>query len=71
MPFMFAEWAMWENGDSGFVRQVMSWTREHPRTRMLIYNQGKDPAGPFRLGQFPSAAQALRDGLGARRFSGL
>ena len=71
MPFMFAEWAMWENGDPGFVRQLMSWTREHPRTRMLVYNQGKDPAGPFRLGQFPSAAQALRDGLGARRFSGL
>lgn len=69
MPFMFAEWAMWENGDPGFVRQVMAWTRSHRRTRMLVYNQGKDPAGPFRLNRFPAAALALRDGLGARLFS--
>lgn len=70
-PFMFAEWALWENGDPGFVREVMAWTRAHPRTRMLVYNQGKDPAGPFRLSRFPAAALALRDGLGARSFSGL
>jgi hypothetical protein len=70
-PFMFAEWAMWENGDPGFVRQVLAWTHAHRRTRMLVYNQGKDPDGPFRLARFPSAAQALRDGLAGRKFSGL
>jgi hypothetical protein len=62
-PFMFAEWAMWSNPDPGFVRSVLSWTREHPRTRMLVYNQGKNPHGPFRLAGFPAAAQALRHGL--------
>jgi hypothetical protein len=68
-PFAIAEWAMWDNGDPGFVRQVMQWVASHPRTRMHVYNQGKDPNGPFRLKHFPSAAQALRSGLGSRRFS--
>lgn len=69
LPFMFAEWAMWDNGDPGFVRQVLGWVASHPRTKMLVYNQGKDPDGPFRLKRFPAAAQALRQGLGAGRFS--
>jgi len=68
LPFMFAEWAMWENGDPGFVREVLSWTRAHRRTRMLVYNQGKRTNGPFRLGQFPSAASALRQGLTGNLF---
>lgn len=68
-PFMFAEWAMWENGDPGFARSVLGWTHEHPLTRMLVYNQGKDPNGPFRLKRFPSAASVLRQGLASRRFS--
>jgi len=67
-PFMFAEWAMWENGDPGFVRQVLAWTRAHRRTKMLVYNQGKRTDGPFRLGQFPAAAKALRDGLAGALF---
>lgn len=71
LPFAFAEWAMWDNGDPGFVRRLLSWAAAHPRTRMLVYNQGKDPAGPFRLSRFPAAALALREGLGARSFSGL
>jgi hypothetical protein len=68
VPFMVAEWAMWVNGDPGFVRKLFSWTFSHPRTRMLIYNQGNDPNGPFRLRRFPGAAAALRSGLANRRF---
>jgi hypothetical protein len=68
LPFMFAEWAMWDNGDPGFVRSVLGWTRAHRRTRMLVYNQGKRTNGPFRLRQFPSAASALRHGLHASLF---
>ena len=67
-PFMFAEWAMWDNGDPGFVREVLGWTRSHRRTRMLVYNQGKRTNGPFRLGRYPSAAGALRRGLRAGLF---
>jgi hypothetical protein len=64
-PFMFAEWARWENG---FVRQVLSWTRAHRRTKMLVYNQGKRSDGPFRLRRFPAAASVLRQGLRAGLF---
>jgi hypothetical protein len=68
-PFMFAEWAMWINGNPGFVNQLMSWTHSHRRTRMLVYNQGKRTDGPFRLYRFPAAAAALRRGLNSRRFN--
>jgi hypothetical protein len=68
LPFMFAEWAMWENGNPGFVRQLLQWTRAHGRTRMLVYNQGKRADGPFRLRRFPGAAAALRRGLRAQLF---
>ena len=67
-PFMFAEWAMWDNGDPGFVRGVLGWTRSHRRTRMLVYNQGKRTDGPFRLARYPSAAGVLRQGLRAGLF---
>ena len=68
LPFMFAEWAMWERGDPGFVRQLLAWTAAHPRTRMLVYNQGKDPDGPFRLEHFRAAALVLRAGLATGAF---
>ena len=68
-PFMLAEWAMWENGDPSFVRQTLAWIRARPRAKMVVYNQGKDPAGPFRLRNYPGAAQALRSGLSAGPFA--
>ena len=69
LPFMFAEWGMWGNGDPGFVRRLLSWTLAHRRTRMLVYNQGNRTDGPFRLRRYPAAARALRQGLGHRRFA--
>ena len=68
LPFMLAEWAMWDNGDPGFVRAVLAFSRSHPRTRMLVYNQGKRVDGPFRLRRYPAAAAALRRGLRAASF---
>jgi len=68
VPFMIAEWAMWVNGDPGFVKQLFSWTFSHKRTRMLIYNQGNKANGPFRLTRYPGAATALRRALTNRRF---
>lgn len=68
LPFMLAEWAMWGNDDPSFVRQLLGFTRSHARTRMLVYNQGKRSHGPFRLGQFPSAASTLKSGLTANLF---
>ena len=36
---------------------------------MMIYNQGKQSNGPFRLSGFPSAAQVLKQGLTSSIFS--
>jgi len=59
-PFVFGEWAMWGSDDPGFVTRLFSWTRAHPLVRMLVYNQGKQTNGPFRLGHYPRSARVLR-----------
>ena len=48
-PFVFGEWAMWGADDPGFVTQFFGWVNAHKRVQMLVYNQGANPNGPFRL----------------------
>lgn len=70
-PFAFAEWAMWRDGDPRFVRDLFAWVSRHPRTRMLVYNQGYRVDGPFRLAGFPAAAAELRRRAAPPRYVGL
>jgi hypothetical protein len=65
-PFVFGEWAMWGSDDPGFVERLFSWTRSHPLVGMLVYNQGKQSNGPFRLGHYPRSARVLRRLLRSR-----
>jgi hypothetical protein len=67
-PFMFGEYAIWGSDDPGFVHQLFGWVKSHPRTRMLVYNQGAKATGPFRLSRYPLAAHALRSELAGSRF---
>lgn len=67
-PFVFGEWAMWGGDNPGFVRQLFSWIHEHPRVKMVLYNQGKQAGGPFRLSRFPQARAELRKQLEHPRF---
>ena len=67
-PFAFAEWAMWGGDDPGFVRRLFGWARSHRRVRMMLYNQGKESPGLFRLRRYPRARAALRHELRAPRF---
>ena len=67
-PFAFGEWALWGSDDPAFVHQLFSWTRTHPRVRMLVYNQGNNGAGPFRLKRYPRARRALAQELSSGRF---
>jgi hypothetical protein len=69
-PFAFGEWAMWSSGDPAFVRRLFAWVRTHPRVRMMVYNQGNEPGGPFRLGTFPAAQRAVRQALRSSKFVG-
>jgi hypothetical protein len=68
-PFAFGEWAIWGSDNPAFVRKLFRWSRSHRRVRMLLYNQGKESPGLFRLRRYPRARRALTDELRAPRFA--
>jgi hypothetical protein len=51
-----------------FVDAFYGWVGAHSRTRMLVYNQGINPQGPFRLWRYPRAARELHRLLASPRF---
>jgi hypothetical protein len=67
-PFVFGEWAMWGADSPAFVTQFFNWVNTHKRVRMLLYNQGANPTGPFRLKSHPKARKAIRKALRDPRF---
>ena len=67
-PFVFAEWAVWGRDDPAFVRRLFAWSRSHGRVRMMLYNQGVQEDGPFRLHRYPRARAALAAELRSPRF---
>ena len=67
-PFVFGEWAMWGADTPSFVTQFFSWINAHKRVRMLLYNQGANPNGPFRLNSHPKARKQIRKALRNPRF---
>jgi hypothetical protein len=68
LPFAFGEWAMWGSDSASFASELYGWVHTHKRARMMIYNQGDNPDGPFRLKRFPSAARVIRRALTAPLF---
>lgn len=70
-PFAFGEWAMWGSDDGRFARRLFAWVGDHRRTRMMVYNQGQRPSGPFRLRHYPRAQRTIRGALGSSRFADL
>jgi hypothetical protein len=71
MPFVFGEYAVGETSDDpGFIRRLFGWVASHPRVRMMIYNQGVNPVGPFRLFRFPRTSSTLRHVLASPKFPG-
>jgi hypothetical protein len=68
LPFVFGEWALWGGDDPAFVNQLFAWVHAHPRVRMMIYNMGLNPVGPFRLFRYPASASALRRQLAKPMF---
>jgi hypothetical protein len=67
-PFVFTEWAMWGSDAPAFARRLFSWVRTHRQVRMMVYNQGADPVGPFRLRHFPRAQSVIRRAISSPRF---
>jgi hypothetical protein len=69
-PFAFGEWAIWGGDNPAFVNQFFTWVEQHPRTQMLVYNQGYITNGPFRLNEDPASTQAIRGALTPPRYLG-
>jgi hypothetical protein len=67
-PFVFGEWALWGGDSPGFVQQLFSFVNSHRRVRMMLYNQGNNPDGPFRLKRYPRSRAAIRHALHSSRF---
>jgi hypothetical protein len=68
-PFAFGEWGIYPGGDApGFVSALFRFVRTHPRVRMVLFNQGNQPGGRFRLQRHPRSAAALRAALRDPRF---
>jgi hypothetical protein len=67
-PFAFGEYAVWGRDDPAWLRRLFAWSRARSRVRMLIYNEGRNPSGPFRLRRYPSSQRALRALLRSPRF---
>jgi hypothetical protein len=65
---VFGEWALWGGDSPGFVDQFFRFVNSHRRVRMMLYNQGNDPNGPFRLKRFPRSKAAIRHELHRARF---
>jgi hypothetical protein len=69
-PFAFGEWALWGHDDPGFVQGLFGWIKAHRRVRMVMYNQGTNPAAsPFELARYPRSAAALRHELSSPLFA--
>jgi hypothetical protein len=69
-PFVFGEWALWDGDDPAFVRRFFGWVNSHRRVRMLLYNQGNQADGPFRLSRYPESRKAIKKALKRKRFMG-
>jgi hypothetical protein len=62
---------MWGNDSASFVHQLFAFVNSHKRVRMLLYNQGNLPDGPFRLSRYPASRAAIKAELRRKRFLGL
>lgn len=49
-------------------RRLFAFIRTHRRIGLMLYNQGLNPTGPFRLYRFPVATAEIRRQLRASRF---
>jgi len=67
-PFAFGEWAIWGGDNPSFVAQLFEWVDSHARVRMMLYNQGYETNGPFRLNLDPASTAAIRAQIASPRF---
>ena len=59
-PVAITEWAMQENDEPRFVKQLISWVVTHKRVQMLTYYQGFGAGNTYELGLYPRSTNMLR-----------
>ena len=59
-PFVFGEWGMWGSDNAAWVSQLFNWVRARKRVKMMLYNQGFQNKGVFRLDNYPRARAEIR-----------
>jgi hypothetical protein len=59
-PFAFGEWGLWGLDDPGFVREMASFIRTHPRTILATYYSGR-AGSVFDLASKPRSLAAYRE----------
>ncbi len=67
-PFALPEWGVVGADDSGFVSRLLTWVNRHRRCKMLVYYQDFGSASSYRLQNYPSSLNVLKDWLHHPRF---
>jgi hypothetical protein len=67
-PFTLTEWGLNGSDDSGFVKRLFAWVKDHQRCRMLIYYQDFGSSSSYRLENYPASLAVVRRNLRSPRF---
>ncbi|HEU4393870.1 MAG TPA: hypothetical protein VFR04_09605 [Solirubrobacterales bacterium] len=67
-PFVITEWGVEAGDDPGFVSKLFAWVEKHPRCKMLVYYQDFGSTSSYRIQNYPTSLNVLRDRLHNGRF---
>jgi hypothetical protein len=59
-PVAITEWAVQEEDEPRFAKQLINWVVTHKRVQMLSYYQGFGPGNNYELGLYPRTANTYR-----------
>jgi hypothetical protein len=62
-PFALPEWGVVGADDPRFVSRLLTWVDRHRRCKMLVYYQDFGSTSSYRLQNYPSSLNVLRDWL--------
>ncbi len=62
-PFAITEWGVEAGEDPAFVSKLFAWVKKHPRCKMLVYYQDFGSTSNYRIQNYPTSLNVLRDRL--------
>lgn len=67
-PFVVGEYAPFGEDDASYVKTLFRWSKQHKRSKMLVYYQGFGNDPTFNIANFPAARGVIRGRLAGPRF---